>query len=204
MSHRRRIAPTLALAAAAAFAIPASASAGLLVASASDCAPQTSSTVFMPWLDPASYVIAPGGSAESAAGWTLTGGAAIVSGNEPAHVTSAGDSHSLSLPPGSSATTDTMCVGIQHPDLRFFASSSLLRGSVSVDVLFVTASGDIASAPVGWASAGSWAPTTIMPLAVSLLPLLPGDETPVQFRFTSTGSSSISIDDVYVDPYGGR
>jgi hypothetical protein len=201
MSHRRRIAPLLA-AAAAVLAVPAAASAGPLVASATNCTDQSSSTVFMPWADPASYVLAPGGDAESAAGWTLTGGAAIASGNEPAHVTSPTDARSLALPPGSSATTGTMCVGIQHPDLRFFAASSLLRGTVYVDVLFLTASGDVASAPVGSITAGQWAPTTVMPLAVSLLPLLPGDETPVQFRFTSTGSATVSIDDVYVDPYG--
>jgi hypothetical protein len=201
MSHRRRIAPLLA-AAAAVLAVPAAASAGPLVASATNCADQSASTVFLPWADPASYVLAPGGDAESAAGWTLTGGAAIVPGNEPAHVTSPADSHSLALPPGSSATTGTMCVGIQHPDMRFFAASSALRGSVYVDVLFLTASGDVTSAPVGWITAGQWAPTTVMPLAVSLLPLLPGDETPVQFRFTSTGSATVSIDDVYVDPYG--
>ena len=194
---------TLMLVAASAFVLPATASAGPLVASAPNCDAQSSSQPFLPWADPASYVLAPGGAAESADGWTLTGGAAIVPGNEPAQVHAATDSQSLSLPPGATATTATMCVSIQHPDLRFFASSTM-GGRVSVQTLFETASGDVATAPVGAAIAGQWAPTTVMPLAVSLLALLPGSYTPVQFKFTSTGSAPISVDDVYVDPYGSR
>ncbi|MDX6665987.1 MAG: hypothetical protein QOG68_2193, partial [Solirubrobacteraceae bacterium] len=177
-------------------------SAGLLVASAPDCAAESPSQVFLQWADPANYVPAPGGDAESSAGWSLSGGAAIGAGNEPAHVGDSSDDSSLRLPPGATATTGTMCVGIDHPDLRFFAASSLGAGRVSVETIFETASGDVATAPAGAATAANWAPTTVMPIAVSLLPLLPGDYTPVRFRFTSIGSASVSIDDVYVDPYG--
>jgi hypothetical protein len=35
----------------------------------------------------------------------------------------------------------------------------------------------------------------------SLLPLLPGQRTPVRFRFTPVGGASWQIDDVYVDPW---
>ena len=38
--------------------------------------------VFSKWLDPMKYTLAPGGSFESAAGLTFTGGAKIVAGNE--------------------------------------------------------------------------------------------------------------------------
>jgi hypothetical protein len=185
-----------------ALAAPAAASAGPLVADAPNCDAQSASKAFLPWADPADYVLAPGGAAESAKGWTLTGGASIAAGNEPAQVHGATDASSLSLPPGATATTGTMCVGIEHPDIRFFAASTLGSGRVSVETIFETASGDVASAPVGVATAGAWAPTTVMPLAASLLPLLPGSYTPVRFRFTSTGTSGASIDDVYVDPYG--
>ena len=193
----------VALAAVAAFVLPASASAGPLVAGAPDCSAQSSSQVFLPWADPASYVLAPGGAAESSDGWTLTGGAAIVSGSEPAAVHDAGDSHALRLPPGATATSATMCVSIQNPDLRFF-STAARGGRVGVETLFETASGDVASAPTGVALSGPWAPTSPMPLAASLLALLPGSYTPVQFRFTSVGCVPITIDDIYVDPYGSR
>jgi hypothetical protein len=40
-----------------------------------------------------------------------------------------------------------------------------------------------------------------MPLVVNLLPLLPGDYTPVAFEFTPQGyGGNWRIDDVYVDP----
>ena len=136
----------VALAAVAAFVLPASASAGPLVTGAPDCSAQSSSQVSLPWADPASYVLAPGGAAESSDGWTLTGGAAIVSGSEPAAVHDAGDSHALRLPPGATATSATMCVSIQNPDLRFF-STAARGGRVGVETLFETASGDVASAP---------------------------------------------------------
>jgi hypothetical protein len=49
-------------------------------------------------------------------------------------------------------------------------------------------------------AATGWTPTPVMPLAVSLLPLLPGDHTPIRFRFTAVGSG-FTVDDVYVDPW---
>ena len=39
-----------------------------------------------------------------------------------------------------------------------------------------------------------------MLVVANLLPLLPGEHTPVAFRFTALGGDW-SIDDVYVDPY---
>jgi hypothetical protein len=39
-----------------------------------------------------------------------------------------------------------------------------------------------------------------MPIVANLLALLPGDKTPVAFRFSAYGGS-FAIHDVYVDPY---
>lgn len=189
----------LIIAALSSLALTAPAHAGVLVASAPACSDDAGLHVFAPWLDPASYVLAPGGTAESAAGWTLSGGAAIVGGNEPWAIHAADDAHALALPAGASATTATMCVGIQDPDLRFFSSGSGV-GTLRVDVLFELASGAVATAPVGVMTATGWTPTPVMPLAVSLLPLLPGDHTPIRFRFTAVGSG-FTVDDVYVDPW---
>ncbi len=199
--YRRRT--SIALVAACALAAPSAAQAGPLVADAPDCSAQSSSAVFAPWLDPAQYVPAPGGDAESAAGWTLSGGAAIAAGNEPWFVHGASDSHDLSLPAGASATTATMCVGIEHPTVRFFSRGSGASSSLHVDVRFETADGSVLTMPVGVVGPGSWAPSPVFPLAVSLLPLLPGDHTPVQFRFTAVGGG-FDVDDVHVDPWGRR
>jgi len=192
---------TALLFATAALAVPSSASAGALVADAPDCDAQSGSQIFLPWADPASYVLAPGGAAESTDGWTLNGAASIVPGGEPYAVHDASDSGALRLQPRASATTDTMCVGIEHPTVRFFVAGGF-GSSVSVSVLTETASGDVVSVPAGVTGAGSWSPTVVMPVLSSLLPLLPGEHTPVRFRFTATGSAPISIDDVYVDPLG--
>jgi hypothetical protein len=202
-----RVRRVLAIAAVAiaAVALPASANAGILVSSATDCDSQTASQVFLPWADPASYVPAPSGGFENGAGgWSLTGNAAAASSNEPWHVGGAGDAGSLSLPAGSSATSGSMCVGIDKPDLRFFVkrSGGGPFDSLRVDVLFEDAAGNMQSAPVGVVSSDSnWHATPVIPIVVNLLPLIPGDETAVAFRLVPQGSATWTVDDVYVDPW---
>jgi len=185
----------------------APAQAGLLVASAQNCGTPTSSQVFARWLDPMRYEQAPGGNAESAAGWTLNGGAKVVAGNEPWKVGKSTDNSALSLPRGSQATTGTMCVGILHPTMRFFArrTSGWLLDSLKVEVLFEGSGGRVNSLPIGLVlGGGSWQPTLPFPVLASLLPLLPGAQTPVSFRFTPVGGANWQIDDVYVDPWRSR
>ena len=46
---------------------------------------------------------------------------------------------------------------------------------------------------------GAWQPTLPMTVVANLLPLLPGEHAPVQFRFTPL-LGGWQIDDVYVDP----
>jgi hypothetical protein len=201
-SKNRRLALVLAGAAAlVAFAAP-QAQAGVLVSSATDCAAQTVSQPFLPWADPAQYVLAPGGAAESDAGWTFTGGAGPALGNEPWKVTAATDSSSLNLPAGSTATTGVMCVGIEHPTLRVFSSSTSSLASLHVDVLFEDSTGAVRDLTVGHVAGGAWSPSQVMPVVANLLALLPGEKTAVAFRFTPEGTGSWRIDDVYVDPYG--
>ena len=179
------------------------AQAGLLVESAGSCAEQPLERPFLRWLDPFSYTLVPGGAFEGeATGWTLAG-SSVGAGNEPFLVRSRTDSGSLSLPAGSSATSATLCVGLFHPTMRFFARSSggSLLSTLQVDVLFETASGQVASLPIGVVPAyRSWQPTLPAPVLANLLPLLPGAQTPVAFRFTPRGSANWTIDDVYVDP----
>jgi hypothetical protein len=204
MSRTTRKLVGLALAAAAFVTVPATASAGVLVSSAANCADQSLAQVFLPWADVANYTIAPGGDFEAGANWSLSNGAAVVSGNEPFHVGSAGGSRSLALPAGSSATSPPMCVGIEHPDLRFFVRGSNPLATLRVQVLFEDAFGTVHSATIGAVTgAGSWTPTAPFPLVVNLLPLLPDARTAVAFTFSASGGS-FQVDDVYVDPYRSR
>jgi hypothetical protein len=187
-----------------ALAIPTAATAGPLVANAPSCDSQLFSQPFLPWADVASYTIDPGGTFEAGSpGWALSGGAGVVAGNEPYRVTSAADNSSLALPAGSSAVSRSLCVGIEHPDIRFFARSTnpALGAHLNVEVLFEDGFGTAQSLQIGTIAAGQgWAPTAPLPIVVNLLPLLPGNHTAVAFRFTAAGGA-FQIDDVYVDPY---
>jgi hypothetical protein len=182
-----------------------SAQAGVLVESSPDCDAQSASQVFLPWADIANYQFGPDGGFESgAAGWSLSGGASVSGGNSSHYAHDAGDTHSLSMPAGSSALSPTICVGLEHPTLRFFTkkvSGLNLLSSMTVSVRTETALGAVLELPIGTVTpTGSWQPTLPMAVVANLLPLLPGDHTPVQFRFTAL-SGGWQIDDVYVDPY---
>lgn len=180
--------------------------AGLLVESAQDCVAQPTKQVFLPWLDPLNYVPVKGGDFESgAAGWKLNG-ARVVDGNEPWRVAGGDDSKSLSIPAGASATSPVMCAGLDHLFMRYFAKSKAsllgtLTSNLRVEILFETSTGTVASLPLGiQVLNSSWAPSLPVPVVANLLPLLPGEQTPVAFRFTAVGSATWTIDDVYLDP----
>jgi hypothetical protein len=184
-------------------AVPAGA--GILVESAPGCESPDSAPVFAPWGDPASYFLAPDGGFEAGgAGWRLRG-SSVVSANSPFAVSGPGSS-ALALPAGSSAVSPVVCVGLEHPTMRFFAkrTSGGLLPSLSVDVLVEDNLGLVSAVPAGIiGGSGSWRPGPPMVVLASLLPLLPGSHTPVAFRFTARGGSYL-VDDVYVDPYAGH
>jgi hypothetical protein len=184
----------------------APAQAGLLVKTTTACESQPLSQPFLRWLDPLSYTPAPNGTLEAgAADWTLSK-ASVVSGNESFYVHGSGDSKSLYLPEGSVATTRAMCVGIGHLAARLFVKSKdttlLSLSRLQVEVLFEDAGGTVRSLVIGTATpSAKWAPTLPMLVIANLLPLLPGSNTPVAFRFTPKGKGSWTIDDFYVDPH---
>ena len=86
------------------------------------------------------YFIAPAGDFEDSSlpGWQLTGGASVTSGNSTHAVLGEGQESSLSLPPGSSATTPEMCVDLNYPTFRFFVSQleEDTDSDLAVDVIY--------------------------------------------------------------------
>ena len=206
-THARILLGLAALASAA--AMTASAAGPAQAASLGLSCPASTSQPFMPWGDSASYVPAPDSGFESgAAGWTLTGGARVVTGNESYMVGGAGQSHSLSLPAGSSATSPPMCIGLLSSKMRLFvqnpgAAGSKLRVQVvyngGVGALLGGLGSTLGISDKATFSAGkTWAPSDPFLMAGGVLPLLTQS---VQFRFTplSTGGNW-RIDDVYLDP----
>ena len=182
------------------FAPSVSAQAGLPAA----CEDQVAERLFLPWVDPAHYVLAPHGTVEQTAKWELEGGAARVAGNERFHVNDIDDTSSLALPPGSSATTAPMCVGLEHPTLRLFARNrGELLSPLLVEVLFDDADGRSHALPIGaYFGTSAWQPTAPLAVIANHFALLPGESVDVSFRFTPLGGAGRwSIDDVCVDPF---
>jgi hypothetical protein len=184
--------------------------AGTTAAAPTSCGARQVSQPFLRWLDPAHYFPLPGGDFESASAWTFSGGAHVVSGNEPYQVGGATHSRSLLLPAGSSARSASECVDGDELTLRFFArntgsvlSALAVEARVRTTVLGVTTQTTL---PLGvvLGTTQTWQPSLPVVFAVSLNQLL-GGTTTVDFRFTPVGlGGSWQVDDVYVDPFKDR
>jgi hypothetical protein len=203
VSTVRRIAAPIVLAGALFALGVGSAHASLLAADATSCRDYSYSQVFLPWADPASYTLVPGGDFEHAdKNWQLIGASRVTNENEAYDVGGPNDHSSLRLPDGAVAVSPAMCVGLGEPTLRMFfkQTSGLGLARLRVDVLFETATGATLSQSIGWVGAlGTWSPSQQMAIVANLLPLLDGG-TPVAFQFTAVGGSFL-IDDAYVDPW---
>jgi hypothetical protein len=188
-----------AIAAAAALATPAQA--GVLTTSAKDCGTPELTQPFARWLD-YSYYKHVGGFEQGTDGWTLAGGARVVSGNATQRVHAAGDSHSLLLPSGATATTPPVCVGLNEPTLRYFARKNKgLLSTLTVSVQVQLELGGVwVTLPIGVDLGGAWHPSLPHLVVANLLPLLPPDMTAVRFKFAPLLGGEWQIDDVYVDP----
>ena len=171
--------------------------------------PNPASQVFTPWGDYANYSAVPNGGFEGGtSGWTLSGGANVVSGNESFSVGSPSDGYSLSLPAGSSATTPPMCIGVFSGKMRLFTSNAGAASSrLRVQVIYGGGTGGLLGflgSTLGLSDAGyvgsgaAWQPSPAIAMLGGTLPLL---TQYVQFRFTPIDQSgNWRIDDVYLDP----
>lgn len=147
--------------------------------------------------DPAKYFRAPGGDFESAditQDWSLSGAAAATAD------TANGGTRSLRLPAGDSAASKEVCVGLNYPTLRFYASAAS-GARLTVQALFRTPDGvsrqlKIADLTPG----GTWQPTRPVYIVANLLALFPNWDGQVAFRFTASGGT-VNVDDVWIDPY---
>jgi hypothetical protein len=205
---RRRVAALLTLAGAAASAAPAHAA----------CATRTTATPFAAFGDPASYFLAPDGGFEAGgAGWTLAGGAKVVTGNEPLKIAGAG-SRSLSLPvAGASATSPYVCVGAGEPMIRVMQRAVAAAGVSNAYVsVFAVARNPKSGAPyapvqVAWlgqqAGNGVWAPSQVIDFRTASFPALQAagtDSVDVAFRFVLGGTGGgFTLDALEIDPFRG-
>lgn len=123
------------------------------------CTNRSISTPFTAWGDSNRYFTAPGGSFEKGQpdAWSLAGGAAIASGNEPWAIAGTGAS-SVSLPSGAVASSQTFCVASDEDSLRLAVRKPGVGGSTLHVAVRVTSGVNVATNEVdvdgnsaGWA-----------------------------------------------------
>jgi hypothetical protein len=156
--------------------------------------------MFLPWGDYAGYYFAPNGGFESgSAGWTLAGGATVVTqDNEPWYLAGFG-SHALSIPTGGSAST-SVCFGVTYPAVRFFAAGDGEDATVHVRVVSRSLLGVLSVLDGGTFTAGSsWRPSPKLSTLFSALGSPLGSKT-MTLQFTVERGTA-QIDDLFVDPF---
>ena len=173
------------------------------------CPDRPFSKVFSAWNDSALYTLAPNGDFEAgAAGWTLKGNARLVAENPLMIDAQAGDTTSLELPPGSSATSPPICVSSGYPTTRMFGNTLVASpdsgSTLQVEVLYIDATrGGQSVKKLGTTpDEPAWDATRKMSLAQGQLNIKPdsGGNTYVHYRFTPLYKTTWRIDDFYVDP----
>jgi hypothetical protein len=176
-------------------------SAGSALAS---CPTQPVSTPFQQWGDTNSYFLVPGGSLEGTIddiGWNLAT-AELSQGNEPFNVNDPGDSQSVTIDGGGSATTPFFCVDNSMASMRFFAQQTAAGSDLQIQAVIHTSHGDVVK-PIGDLPDGSmsgWAPTDPIDGGANQLPAGHTLMVALRFQIPST-DGSWQIDDIYVDPY---
>jgi hypothetical protein len=201
-SRLRAVTLIAALASLGLLAVPAGAFASNSILAT--CQTPSISAPFSQWGDSNDYFLASGGSfegTEDQLGWTLSN-ATLTSGNEPFLVNDSGDSQSLTIAGGGSATSPFFCVDNTMSSLRFFAQQLSAGGGLRVQALVQTSSG-VTTEPLARLLDGStpdWAPTD--PIPVDTSSLADGQTLTLALKFiVRSPSASWQIDDVYVDPY---
>jgi hypothetical protein len=166
--------------------------------------PETSHP-FLPWLDIAAYAPAPDGGFEAAAkGWTLDD-ATVVAGNEPWKVGGADDAASLKIPRGRLGHEPDVLRRPGAPDGPVLRKARRWLGAVDPPgrrpVRGRARQDALPPDRRRRAERRVGQPSLPMLLVANLLPLLPGQHTPVALRFVPQGGGSWRVDDVYIDPF---
>jgi hypothetical protein len=195
---RPRMATALAALGLLAAAAPASAS---TAANPDNCTPiPAAAHPFTPWGDFGTYALLPGGDFEAKSPSWLFQGASVVAGDDGLRLGFGSHGKVLSLPAGSSAVTQAVCVDETYPWIRFAVrNTGRVRASMKVESINVDAKTNIVtkSATTVTALPGMWAPSGMIRFSVKFAP---GSAAPVSFRFTPDKAASWQIDDVFVDP----
>jgi hypothetical protein len=165
------------------------------------CSYPDAEQVFAKWGDSGYYELAPdGGFEEGGNGWTLSGGAALVAGNETEYLNGDEDTTSLSIPFGGMATSPKVCVDESTPVFRLMALNAgddhaKLRVIVSYELL-----GENKARTTDVRAEDEWEPTKPLKLEVD------SDlERVARISFTPRDDDGEwLVDDLYIDPFARR
>lgn len=179
-----------------------------VAATAQACDYRGAEQVFKPWGDNHHYVLAPDGGFEAGGnGWSLSGGATTVAGNESFYLNDPGDSRSLSLPAGSSAVSPPICMSLDTPIFRLVARNTGdptagLRVEASYKLLGLVRTKTVSTVKAGTDWAPSQQMSTVLTLSTIVGTLVPSS---IQIRITPVGSGGEwQVDDLYIDPFARR
>ncbi len=130
-------------------------------------------------------------------GWTLSGGAKLVTSSHPDGSTGS----VLQLPKGAQAVSPPTCVTLLYPTARVWLAGN--RGVVKTQVVYSTAKSVAVARTVAKLQAeGSWSPSPTFEVRPQLGGNAEGPR-PVRFVFTARGSakeSSSELYELYIDP----
>jgi hypothetical protein len=156
--------------------------------------------VFAPWGDWSGYYFAPNGGLENGStGWSLSGGAAVVTqSNEPWYLAGFG-SKALQIPTGGKAAIN-VCYGLTYPAVRFFVAGQGGSAKVHVRVISRSLLGLVSILDGGTFTASEgWQPSPKMSTLLSAVASLVGTNS-MQLQFT-VESGTAQIDDLFIDPF---
>jgi hypothetical protein len=164
------------------------------------CSYPEAEQVFTPWNDDGFYQLAPDGSlAAGGTGWTLEGGAELVSESNLRGHAGSEEETAVSLPFGATATSPTFCVDETTPNFRFMMRNIGDKGGkIRVTVTYANTRKVVkAKNSDVHGDLEEWAPTPSLKLET-------GDEPEREARITFTAKdpkSNYLVDDLYVDPF---
>jgi hypothetical protein len=150
---------------------------------------------FTAWGDGGDYVLATGGSFEDpSVPWSLTGGAAVVTDNEPY----AAGANALSLPAGASATSPCTSAPHVRAIVRFFVRSISPGAALHVQAIVTSGPDNVVDLGTIVPASSGWAVTAILD---SPWRVHSEGKVAIQVQITSVGSGTAEVDDLYIDPF---
>jgi hypothetical protein len=156
--------------------------------------------VFSKWGDSGYYELAPdGGFEEGGNGWSFTGGAQLVAGNETEYLNGAEDETSLSLPYRGMATSPRVCVDANTPVFRLMAlNGGAEQAKLRVIITYETPVLKTHNTEIR--ADDEWEPTEPLQFDID-----GAQERVARISFTPReGTGDWFVDDLYIDPFARR